>query len=286
MPKSIKELSFEEFDHLSDTMTDQKISQLLGCSKGQVIHYRRKLGVRSYADKKGIVIGVKGVSNPTNRKHFFNERFFQSIDSEIKAYALGLFLTDGHIVKTLHRARLTLTESDASVLKQIAIEAGLSGELLISPPREGNYQVYNMANLNFNSTLLVRDLLSLGLTPSKNTNLTLPEIPFELDCHLIRGLFDGDGHITNVKSFQETCHLGGLCGRLEFLKTVNERLAKHQIEGFIVRPMKSIWEGRLGKWNLPILDFCYGCDPKIAIPRKLERYKALKAVSNSIIKVR
>lgn len=264
-------------DVLTETMSDKEIAEHLGdCSKNNVGHRRRSLGVKSYGEKHGITVGVKGVSNVTNRKHHFNESFFRVIDSEIKAYAMGLFFTDGHITKQLNRARLSFTEEDSVVLTQIAQEAELDAPLLIDKPREGNYQVHNMVVLNFNSTSLVSDLLSLGLSPSKDDNLVLPSISSHLECHLLRGIIDGDGHLPSLTSYARQRGLAEISGRLGLLRSINSLLERNGFCCGSIGKMRSIHRLRLKKAHLPVLDWTYGCNPTIAIPRKLQRYLELK----------
>lgn len=285
MPRTTKgvlaSVSAEQMDVMSETMTDEQISVLIGdCTKNNVGYRRRALGVKSYGEKHGIVVGVSGVSNPTNRKYHFDEKFFSVIDSEIKAYALGLFFTDGHITKQLHRARLALTEADSGVLNQIAVAAKLNCPLLITKPTKGNYQVHNMVNLSFNSTTMVKDLIALGLSPSKVNNTKLPIIPSELDCHLVRGIIDGDGSITSVLSYAKSSSVGDISGREDFLISVNNLFKQHGFPECRIAPMKSIYQSRLYKKHLSILDWCYGCSPTIVIQRKFEQYSKLKKFLN------
>lgn len=264
-------LDFNQFDSLTNQYTDQQIGNQFNVGKSKVGRYRRKLGVKSYGEKHNIIVGVKGVSNTSNRKYSFNERFFQCIDSEVKAYAIGLMMTDGHIAKNLHRARLALTEADSYVLRQIAEAMEFAGEFLIDKPREGNIQKHNMVVFNLNSTTLVQDLLALGLTTSKNTNTFLPKISPELECHLIRGIIDGDGSIL------KTDQLLSLSGRKELLENIVDCFKRH---GFTrtgnITSNRSIHRLRMGQYATPILDWVYECNPTIVLKRKLELYQLRK----------
>jgi hypothetical protein len=273
-------LSYDELDKMTDSMTDKQIAESLGgCSKNNVGYYRRKLGVKSYGEKNDLVVGVKGVPNPSNRKYFFDQRFFANIDSEIKAYALGLFFTDGHITKELHRARLSLTLSDSMVLEQIASEAKLDNPLLVTKPSKGNYQVEPMASLNFNSSELVKDLIALGLSPSKDNNTKLPSIDPALEKHLLRGIIDGDGTIPTVHAAQRSFAICELSGREAFLESVNEMLARHQLPLFRITKMKSIHRGRISINDFSVLHWCYEGEPSICIKRKQERYLDLCSIA-------
>lgn len=279
MIEHLKALTFEEMDALTSQFTDAKIAeQIGGVSKNNVGHHRRRLGVKSYGKKNNIVVGVKGVSNPTMRKHTFNKRFFQNINSEIKAYTLGLLMADGHITKELHRVRIALTEADSYILKEIAKAIEHKGEMIVTVPNPGSYQVYNFITMNLNSTVLAQDLLNLGLTTSKDTNLTVPNIPAELECHWFRGMFDGDGYLPTYKQTITSGFGAELSGRKELLESINLMLLRHNLGEMRIRPMKMIYKGVIRWATFEILDWSYGCNPTIAMTRKLDRYKEVKAL--------
>jgi hypothetical protein len=267
------ELSFDEFDALTNTYSDNKISQQFGVGKSKVGYYRRKLGVKSYAEKNGITVGVKGVSNSSNRKIWFDERFFQNIDSEIKAYALGFLMTDGHITKEMHRASMYITEADSYLLKEMADAMGFTGNLLVAKPAEGGYQVHDVYILNLNSTVLCQDLVNLGLSSPKSSIHKLPSIPSELECHLLRGMWDADGSISKNDTSST------LSGNQNLLESVAKCLDRNGINHGAVRKDKTIW--RITCHGIKALDWIYGCNPSIVLERKLERYKIRKLLSLS-----
>lgn len=269
----ITELSFADFDNLTNEFTDLQIAEKFGIGKNNAGYYRRKLKVKSFAEKHGITVGVKGVSNVSNRKIFFNERFFQSIDSEVKAYTLGLMITDGHITKEMHRARISLTESDSYILREIAEAMDFEGDLLITKPQKNSYQVHDVVNLNLNSTVLCQDLLNLGLATPKTNIVSLPKIDSELECHLLRGMWDGDGTISKNDTSST------LSGNKELLESVADCLHRNGITTGSVRPNKSIY--RLSFHGIKGLDWMYGCNPSIVLQRKLARYTVRKLLASS-----
>lgn len=269
----IKDLSFEEFDKLSDSLTDQKIGEKFGVTKSNAIYYRRRLGVRSYGDKHGITVGVRGVSNTSNRKIWFNERFFQHIDSEVKAYALGLLITDGHITKQMHRAIISQTESESYILREIARAMNYEGNLKVDAPKPNSYQINNTCSLVLNSTLLCQDLVNLGLSSPKTSITRLPKVHQDLEPHLLRGVWDGDGTISKNDTSST------LSGNKEFLESVAECFERNGIKTGSVRPNKSIY--RLTIHGIKGLDWMYGCNPSIVLQRKLARYTARKVLTST-----
>ena len=118
-------------------------------------------------------------------------RELKVIDTQEKAYLLGLFYSDGNIGNNQTQCRLELSLNDRDLifhLKElfpffyIHYDRGTKIEL-------GNY-----------SKALKDDLISNGCLPRKSfenrNNLHIPNISEELIPHFIRGYFDGDGGCT------------------------------------------------------------------------------------------
>lgn len=118
-------------------------------------------------------------------------RELKVIDTQEKAYLLGLFYSDGNISNNQTQCRLELSLNDRDLifhLKElfpffyIHYDRGTKIEL-------GNY-----------SKALKDDLISNGCLPRKSfenrNNLHIPNISEELIPHFIRGYFDGDGGCT------------------------------------------------------------------------------------------
>lgn len=127
-------------------------------------------------------------------KHLYkvNEHTFDSIDSDEKAYLLGLFYSDGCIHNNYlqfgqNKCRKELVEKVNKVL-------------------ESNYPIkhYSKTNfyyLNIRSKTLVNRLKELGCKERKSLTLTFNKeiVPKEFMHSFIRGYFDGDGCIWEGK---------------------------------------------------------------------------------------
>lgn len=85
---------------------------------------------------------------------------------------------------------ISIKESDSDLLYQISDEVGCN-----APMKEAtnSYDGSKRARLTFHGKTLVRDLNALGVFNDKSKSATYPCIPRDLDSHLIRGLWDGDG---------------------------------------------------------------------------------------------
>lgn len=138
---------------------------------------------------------IKNGINVGKRKYRYvnktlKEDYFDIIDSEEKAYYLGLMLTDGSV--NSKRLRLSLKAEDKYVLDKFRDELGVEN-LYYDNRCSGLY------SLEVNSKHLVKSLNKYGVI--ENKTYLLKEIPFEnipreYMNHFIRGIFDGDGSIT------------------------------------------------------------------------------------------
>lgn len=127
------------------------------------------------------------------RIYDFNDDYFETIDSEDKAYFLGLLFADGNIYTARNRVQITLANEDSYILKAFANCIRYTGKLYIDREK--------YSKLILPSKKMCEDLTKLGCTPNKSLTLQFPtKVPKELIHHFIRGFFDGDGSITYGKS--------------------------------------------------------------------------------------
>lgn len=139
--------------------------------------------IRAYLKKHNVKIRPRGVPSKTN------QTLFQRIDSEIKAYTLGLITADGSLTRDGKSISISLKSDDDYILEQIQIELlGGSGNLIKTHEN-------TLTTLQFHGTALQKQLRNFGLAPNKTYLLKqlASNIPEELYHHYIRGLYDGDG---------------------------------------------------------------------------------------------
>lgn len=162
---------------------------------------------------RGLVDRVlkKGNIQTRSRRDYtlFDTTFFDKIDSQEKAYALGFLYADGCNRKT--DISLVLQDKDFNHLKEISKLFKF----------KGNFYHTNHSTTGF--SLSSRDFCNkcskLGMTPAKSLTLTFPNesiVPKELQRHFIRGYFDGDGCLYVSKATQCT-----ILGTESFLSTMN-----------------------------------------------------------------
>lgn len=125
-----------------------------------------------------------------NKKYNINENFFDHIDSEDKAYFLGMLFSDGNVSKSSNSITLKLHNKDIDILNKLSKLIG----------KEYLYYSDNNAILKFSSKNIKEKLINYGCIPNKSLILKYPDIEKSLNKHFIRGYFDGDGSISKSKN--------------------------------------------------------------------------------------
>lgn len=132
-------------------------------------------------------LGVAICHRPAYRKYFFNEKYFDNIDCEEKAYFLGLIMADGFVSdKSLG---IALKSEDGYILERLATTLGMDGYSL------GNKKNGAQKTIYICSKYLVNSLENHGVTKNKTFTLKFPKISEPYMRHFLRGYFDGDGYI-------------------------------------------------------------------------------------------
>ena len=157
------------------------------------------------------------------RVNNFNDDYFEKIDTEDKAYFLGLLFADGNVYLKRHRVQITLSNEDAYILNKFAECINYSGKLYSD---RGLY-----SKLILPSKKMCNDLISLGCTANKSLTLKFPDkVPSELLHHFIRGYFDGDGHISKDKKLVNPYYHINITSTEEFIITLKDVFVKNNID--------------------------------------------------------
>ena len=147
----------------------------------------------------------------------FDNRIFEKIDSEEKAYWLGFLYADGciHSGEGDFRIELGLAKQDYHHLEKFKRFIGKGNKISFRTSS-------NSYRFNFRDKKVHQDLISLGCVPKKSLILTFPTKEQVSDTFLkpfLRGYFDGDGSFWwKNKSFglnilSSKAFLEGLCER-------------------------------------------------------------------------
>ena len=139
------------------------------------------------------------------RKHFFDMSFFKKIDTEEKAYFLGLLYADGCTAE--HSINLAISSRDVELLEKFKKAIKFTGPIekiivMIDYGDKYGIKPTETVKIRLNSMELRQDVINLGCVPRKTFTLSFPSekiVPRFLVRHFIRGYFDGDGCVYERK---------------------------------------------------------------------------------------
>lgn len=140
-------------------------------------------------------------------RKYFNESFFESINSEIKAYLLGFVFADGCVMNRMRGGRLgneyglqlNVAEKDKNIIYLFQQHIYPYSNINIVPSSiiRNKYIRNPQYRIAFYSKTLFNDLNNLGCEKRKTYKENkIPNIPNNLIIHFIRGYFDGDGSVS------------------------------------------------------------------------------------------
>lgn len=205
--------------------------------KEQIVEYYKSkpMGYQELSDKFGYSLPTIGKImreyrvKPYSKVRLFSpnldEHYFQLIDTEEKAYFLGLIITDGCIYSKNSRQNLvslTLQDKDKYIIEKFK-ELIQSNKTVTSDGR-------GSSGINILSDIMVEDLKQYGVSDNKSLCTIFPNnIPNHLYKHLIRGILDGDGSVSFYARPNRRCHVKaiGFCqGNKQFLLDLVDYLHK------------------------------------------------------------
>ena len=222
-------------------------------------------------------IGVKIVNKHNLLK--FNECYFDSIDSEEKAYWLGFIYADGCILKNCKSFELGLSIKDKSHVELFASNVSFTGKLYFK-------KNVNAITCNLRSKHFWETLNNYGCVPNKSLILKFPkECIFKdqsLIRHFIRGYFDGDGCISqhvNVKSVTPCVTILGTKDFLNKIIKYTKIPAKFRRDK---RHSSEVYSLNYSKENsIKLINYLYN-NSTISLERKYNKYIFFKNGSRSV----
>lgn len=139
--------------------------------------------------------GVKPIGS---RRYSLNHHFFDSIDTEGKAWLLGFLSADGYVSKN-GSVSFVLNRKDRQILFSIRDMLG-SNSLVVDIDRERDGVQTFASRLIVTSRKMADRLRELSITHNKSWTLKPWNGPDDLMRHYWRGCVDGDGHIGTKKT--------------------------------------------------------------------------------------
>jgi len=207
-------------------------------------------------------------------KYKVNDNFFEKIDTESKAYFLGLMFADGCVQSNgkSWRIRIGLHVQDEMILKQFKNELNFKGVL---------YKTEIRRTLQISSKKMGNDLILHGCVPRKSLILEYPNsIPDNLINHFIRGYFDGDGCLCiSGRGARLT-----MLGTEHFVSNVSDRIRKIGVNStvFKVKNGNIFTISISGNRQIKILLEWLYKDSKFYMQRKKEKKKEFEELLKSI----
>jgi hypothetical protein len=185
-----------------------KKSNLQYLLKNYYLVPKKELAKRFQCPKQYLYFLAKEYKIADKNRFSCFDTFFEKINSESKAYFLGLLYADGCILHHKKQTRnpamsLALQETDVHILETFRQKLKYKGKLHFR--KRKNIDGYNRQDtwaLHITSKKLVNDLIKLGCTSKKTFDAKLPnkkQVPEKFLRHFIRGFFDGDGCV-NIRN--------------------------------------------------------------------------------------
>lgn len=240
-----------------------QIAERLGCCTVNITRRLKKAGinfVRDYSSSR--------LPSRLNR-HKADETFFDFIDSESKAYFLGLMFSDGSVSRNKFYIKL----KDEDILLKFRDELKCDYSIFT------RYSPYKSYTLTISSQALCNALIKLGCVPNKTRIIQLPKLRTDLYRHFIRGFFDGDGCL-QLQDKKYHCRFDLTSASKKFLEQVRPIITAHaKTNGYLGKESKyEVWHlNYSGHQVQDILDWLYK-DSNFYLQRKYTKYKLLSSL--------
>ncbi|MBU4274699.1 hypothetical protein KKE19_02695 [Patescibacteria group bacterium] len=176
-----------------------------------------------------------------NRAYRINENFFEKINSEGRAYLLGLIFSDGNISSKKYYTNISSKDQELIEMCKKLLDTN-----------RPIYHYKNSFSLLFGNQKIHESLKKHGVLERKSwKDYSLPSIPKNLWWHFIRGFFDGDGsfYIDDRDKYKYLC-ASFSCGSQKFLGEIKKCLEKYHIIPHKIRFDKK--PDNKGCWQLKI----------------------------------
>lgn len=255
-------------------MSSTNIASIYGVSVNTILRGFKRLELKVRSNKENSRI------YRTNR-----DDYFSAIDTDDKAYWLGLIYADGSVLvrstgqKTFS---MSLSVRDEAILHRLAmcLESNQPIKRYVS---NGNHMVKSVeySRLLITSDRLVDDLINQGVIQNKTNILKPPTLDTHLIRHFIRGYMDGDGSIAKAGKGYSVKFLGtnDMLNYISNYFLENELI--NQINKFCKRESYQIVSDVTYGGNIQshrILSHLYK-DSELYLSRKYLRYKHLSEIT-------
>lgn len=256
--------------------TCQDLSEIYGISRNAI----------SGLLKRRFIIVNRNQSS-LQRKYSLNECYFDEINTEEKAYFLGLLYADGYNNEIRNCVQLTLQESDKEILELFNKELNSNRPLGFINLKIYNKNHQNCYRLSISSKKISNKLKQIGCPQKKSFIITFPNVeilPNNLIRHFIRGYFDGDGSFSCY--YNKPCNCFKWCACIvsteDFCQTLGNLIKnelninffidkRHKNSKTATRQLHISGTNQVNKF----LNWIYD-DSSVYLNRKREKFKCMK----------
>lgn len=225
--------------------------------------------IKKWLKEKGLWTGHKFLF------YYYDEFFFDKIDTEEKAYWLGFIYADGYL-NNQNGVGIELDVKDKEHLEKYRKAIQAEKEVKIYH-KNSTYGPQTNCRFVVNSSHMHTILLSYFGSIHKTLEGTFPKIDKELEHHLIRGFFDGDGSLTGFRGddnlFRPMVSFTSMHKTLEYIEGISgfswnwSQRVKTEVDNY------QIACGRVQDC-LNFLNYMYK-DATVYLDRKYELYQTL-----------
>lgn len=208
------------------------------------------------------ILMTQSINKTLPKRYKIKQDYFKTWNRNM-AYVLGLWFADGCIYGG-KMFDITLHKKDKYILKRIAEELQYEGKLY-------DYVDRQAARINFSCVVIYNDIIALGGKKRKSNDIEFPNIPKEFLPDFIRGYFDGDGCIMNLKN--NRINSAFTSGSKKFLYSLLKILKEEAgvIGGSYDVSSCSIKFGK--KDTLRIGEYMYKDNPELFLLRKRKKFQ-------------
>jgi len=222
VPKELQDKIIDLYENkkYGRTRIVKELSLPFGEEKVKNILKENNVYIRNAAEARAVGNRLK----PDLRKFSINDNY--NFESHNGAWLLGMYAADGYLPSTRgaqNRVILSLQKKDKDLLETIKNELQYAGEIHEYLSTNGHPYV----SLAFTSEKIRKTMESYGIVSNKTFKLErIPDLPFEYKIDFIRGFFDGDGSLYELKK-EKRVRMNIVCASRSLLEDINIFLSEN-----------------------------------------------------------
>ena len=192
--------------YLNENYTLKQLGKEFNCSYPTIRNLLNKHKIKSRGNKQG---------------YPRDEFYFNTIDTEEKAYWLGFLYADGCVHSNNYEISVNITDKEHIEKFKTAIKAFNHSITEIQDKRFQNAKT--LYQFSIKDKQLHQDLIKWGCIPQKSLLINkIPNIPRDYVSHFLRGYFDGDGSLHYLRGTNN--YRISFVGTKDFLNDIQKEL--------------------------------------------------------------